>query len=84
MLVLSVSKDFDKLLQYRRLTSVASLSELGGVVIMAVHLPFVLVIAVLSSEDSRAYGACEMFDVVFPLQCSNVRSSQRAAAVVAQ
>ena len=53
MLVLSVSEDLNKLLENGRVTSIAPLSELRGVVIMTVHLSVVLVIAVLSAEHGR-------------------------------
>lgn len=51
MLILSISEDLDKLLKNCRLTSVALLSKLGGVMIMAVNLSIVFVVAVLSTKD---------------------------------
>lgn len=53
MLILSISEDLDKLLKNCRLTSVALLSELGGVVIVTVDLAIVFVVAVLRAKDSR-------------------------------
>ena len=72
MLILSVPEDFYKLLEDRRLASIASLSELSRVVIVAVYLPFMLIIAVLSSENSRTYRAGKMLNMVFSLQRSDI------------
>lgn len=55
MLILPVAEDFDKLLQNRILAAVASLRELGGVVIVAVNVAFVLVVAILCSKHRRAH-----------------------------
>lgn len=75
MLVLAVTEDLDKLLKNCRLTSVAFLSKLGGVVIMTVDLSVMLIVAVLSAEDGRTKGARKMVDVVLPLQRCNVGAS---------
>lgn len=72
VLVLTVTKDLDKLLKNCRLTSVTLLSKLGGVVVMTVNLPIVFVVAVLRAEDCRAEGAGEMVNVIFPLQRRDV------------
>lgn len=84
MLILAVAEDLDKLLKNCCLTSVTFLRKLGGVVIMAVNLPVVFVVAVLSAEDGGTEGARKMVDVVLPLQCCNVRSSKGSAALVAE
>lgn len=84
MLVLPIPEDLDKLLKNCRLTSVAFLSKLGGVVIMAVDLPIVLIVAVLSAKDGRAERARKMVDMVLPLKRCDVGSSQSPAALVAE
>lgn len=53
MLVLPVAEDLDKLLKYCRVTSVALLGELGGIVVVAVNLGIMLIVAVLGAEDCR-------------------------------
>lgn len=54
MLVLSISENLDKLLKNCRLTSVALLRELGGVVIVTVDLAVMFIVAVLCAKNSRA------------------------------
>ena len=76
VLVDAVTKDFDKLLQNRGLTAVASLRELGRIVVMAVDAAFVFVVRVLRPEDCRTNGAGEMLNVVFPLERSDVRPAK--------
>lgn len=83
VLILTVPEDLDELLEDRCLTPIASLCELCRIMVMTVNLAFMLVVAVFSSENRGTYGAGEMFDVVLPLQCSNIRSPQCAAAIVA-
>lgn len=84
MLVLSVPEDFHELLQNGSLTTVASLSKLCRVVIVAVHLSFVFVVAILSPKDGRAHGTSEVFDVVLALKRRNVRASQCATTLEAE
>lgn len=72
MLVLTVTKDFDKLLKNCRLTSVTLLSKLGGVVVVTIDLAIVLIVTVLRTKDGRAQGASEVVDVVFALERSDV------------
>lgn len=72
MLVLTVPKDLNELLEYGRLTSVASLGKLSRVMVMTIYLPLVLVVAVLSSKNRGTYGTRKVFDVVFPFQCSDI------------
>ena len=57
MLILAVLKDLHELLQNCSLTSMTSLSESGGVVVMTVDLSFVLVVAIARTKGGRAYGA---------------------------
>lgn len=75
VLVLTVTEDLDKLLKNCRLTTVALLRELGGVMVVAVDLPIVFVVAVLRAEDGRTEGAREVVDVVFSLQGRDIRPS---------
>jgi len=72
VLILTVPKDFHELLENRCLTSVASLGKLSRVMVMTIYLPLVLVVAVLSSENRGTYGAREMFNMIFPFQCSDI------------
>lgn len=84
MLVLTISEYLDELLEDGGLTPIASLSKSGGVMVVAVDFPFVLVVAVLSAKDCRAYRTGEMLNVVFPLQCCDVGSTQGATAFVTE
>ena len=72
MLILAVPEDLDKLLKYGGLAAVTSLSKGCRVVIMTIDVAFVLIIAVLCSEDCRAYRACKVLDMVFTLQSCDV------------
>ena len=65
VLILPVSEDLDKLLQYRRLTSIAPLSVSRRVVIVTENLSVVLVITILCPEDGWADRAREMLNMVF-------------------
>ena len=76
MLILAVSKNFNKLFQYGCLTSVASLSELRRIVIMAVDLIFVFIVAVLCAKDGRTHRAGEVLDVVFSIKRRNIGTSK--------
>jgi hypothetical protein len=67
MLVLAVPEYLDELLQDCSLASIASLCELRRVVVMTVYLTFMLVVAILRTEDSWAHRTGEMLDVVFPI-----------------
>lgn len=72
MLVLSISEDLDKLLKNCRLTSVALLRELGGVMVMAVNLSVVFIVAVLSTKDGRTKRTGKVIDVILSLERSNI------------
>jgi len=61
-----------------------SLSELCRVVVVAVDVALVLIVAVLGTENSRANGAREMLDMIFAIECCNVRGSQGLAASIAE
>lgn len=83
MLILPIAENFHELLEDGGVTTITSLSELCGVVEMAIDLRFMLVITVLGSENSRTDGAGEMLNVIFTLQRSDVGSAKRAATGVA-
>ena len=76
MLVLSVTKYLDELLQDGSLTTIAALRKLCRVVVMAVDFAFVFVVAILSTKNCWANGAGEVFDVVFALEGGDVRSAK--------
>ena len=67
MLILSVPKYFDELLQYCGLAPITPLRELCRIVIVAIYLALMFVVAVLSAEYCRTDRAGEMFDVVFTI-----------------
>lgn len=75
MLILPVSKDLDELLENGSLTASTPLCELRGVMVMAVHFPFVFVVAILCAKDCWAHGASEVLDVVFSFKGGNVGAS---------
>lgn len=83
MLILSISKDLHELLEDCGLTTVASLSKLCRIVIMAVDFIVMLIVAVLRSKNSRTNGACEMLDVIFSIEGRNVRTTKRSLTLVA-
>jgi hypothetical protein len=72
MLSNSVSSNLDELFQDRLLASIASYGELRAVVEMTIHLPFVLIVTIVRSKYCIAHRASEMFDVIFPIESSNV------------
>ena len=83
VLILPIAVDFHELLEDGGMATIASLSELCGVVEMAIDLRFMLIITVLGSENGRTDGAGKMFNVVFTLQRSDVGSAKRATTCVA-
>ena len=52
--------------------------------IVAIDIAVVFIVAVLRAKHRRAKGAGKVIDVVFPLQGSNVGSSESAAALMAE
>lgn len=80
MLVHTVTEDLHELLQDRGLASITLLSELGGVVIVAVDAALVFVIRVLSTKHSRTDGAREVFNVVLAIQRRDVGAAKCASA----
>ena len=84
MLILPISEDLHELLQNCCLAAVATLCKVRGIVVVTVYLPLVLVVTILSTKDSRAHGAGEMFNVVFSLNSCDIRSAERPSTRVAQ
>ena len=82
MLILSIPKDLHELLENCGLTTVASLSKLSRIVIMAVDFILMLIVAVLRSKNGRTDRACEMLNVIFSIQGRNVRTTKRSLALV--
>lgn len=80
MLNAAVAEDLDELLEDGGPTAVAFLSEPCAVVVVAVDGSFMFVVGVGGAEDGRADGAGEMFNVVFAVECGDVRAAQGAAA----
>jgi len=78
MLILTVPEYLNELLQNGSLAAVASLSKLGRIVIVAVHLSFVFVVAILSPKNGWAHGTGEVLDMVLALKRRDVRASQCA------
>ena len=72
MLILTIPEDLDELFQNGSLAAVTLLGELGRVVVVAVDAAFVFIVRVLCAEDGRTNTASKMFDVVFPIQSSDV------------
>jgi hypothetical protein len=54
VLIGTISKDFNELLENSSLAAIATLRELRRVVVVAVHLAIMFVVTVLSAKDSRA------------------------------
>lgn len=81
MLVLTITKDLDKLLQNSGLTSIAALGELSGVVIMTIDPAIVLVIAVLRAKHSGTDGAGEVLNVILAVKCSNIGPTKCTATL---
>ncbi len=52
--------------------------------IVAVDLPFMFVVAVLSAKDCRAHGTGEMFNMILALKRSDVGASERATTLEAK
>lgn len=78
VLILSISKDFDELLQNSSLAAITALSKLRRVVIVTVYFAIVLVVAVLGAKDGRADGAGEMLNMVLAIKSSDIRPAKSA------
>lgn len=68
MLVLAIAIYLDKLLKDSSPATVAALSELRGVVVVAIHIAIVFVVTVLGAENGRAEGTREMVDMVLAFE----------------
>jgi len=68
MLVLTVSKNLNKLLQNGSLATTAALGELCRVVVMAVDLALMLVVAILGTKHSWAQRAGEVVNMILAVQ----------------
>lgn len=84
MLIDPVSEALDELFQYGRLAAGTLLRKPRGIMIVTVDLVLVFVVAVFRAEDRRTDGAGEVLDMIFPVQSSDVRTSQGTAAVMTQ
>lgn len=65
------------------MAAIASLGELGRVVVVAVHVPVMLVVAVGRAEDSWADRAGEVVHVVLAVQGGYIGGAQGLATRVA-
>lgn len=83
VLILTVPKDLHKLFQDCRLTAIAPLRVLGGVVIVAIDLSLVFVVAVLGTKDGGAHRAGEMFNMIFAVESGNVGTAKSTTTFVA-
>lgn len=72
MLILTIAKDFNKLLKNCSLASIAPLSKLCGVVEMAINLAIVLVVAVLCAKYRGTHRTSEVINMVFLVQSCDV------------
>ena len=84
MLVLSIAEDFNKLLQDGILATMTALCKAGRVMVVAVDIPIVLVVAVLSAEYGRTHRAGEVLNVVFAVEGGDVGAAQGTAASEAE
>ncbi len=81
VLILSISENLDELLQNGSLAAVASLSELSGIVIVAVDLSFMFVVAILSPKNGWADRTGEVLDMVLALKRRDIRTAQCATTL---
>lgn len=84
VLILSIPKYLDKLLEDSCLAAIAPLGEPCRIVVMAENVALMFVVAVLGAKDGGTDGAGEVLDVVFPVQGGDVGSSQSTSAGVTQ
>jgi hypothetical protein len=52
--------------------------------VVAVHAPLVLVVAVRSAKHGGAHGACEVLDMVFPIERCDVGATKGLPALEAK
>lgn len=84
MLILAVAKYLNKLFENGSMAAMAPLGKLRRVMEVAINLALVLVVRVLGTEDSWTYGACEMLDMVFAVQCCDVGATQGAPTLMTE
>jgi hypothetical protein len=84
MLILAISKNLNELLQDSIMTSMTSLREPSGVMIVAIYVSIMFVVAILGAEYGWTCGASKMLNMVFPIQGGDVGSTQCISARVAQ
>jgi len=75
MLIDTIPENLHKLLQDSCLATIALLRKPRTVMVMTVHAPLVLVVAVLRPEDGGTDAAGEVLDVVFAVQGGDVGAS---------
>lgn len=78
MLVLTIAKDLDELLQDGGLAAIALLRKPGRIMVVTIHASFVFVIAILRAEDCWTDRASKVLNVVLALQCCDVGAAKRA------
>jgi hypothetical protein len=84
VLILAISEDFDELLENGILAALTALRKFCRIMVMAVHVAFVLIIAIFSSELCRADGAGEMLDMILPVQSGDVGTSKSTTTRMAE
>jgi len=76
MLILTISEDFNKLLQNSVVATMASLGESSGIMVMTIYASIVFVVAVLCAEYCGTRRASEMLDMILTIQSCYVGSPQ--------
>jgi len=84
VLILAIAEDFDKLLENGILTTLAVLRKFGRIVVMAVHIAFVLIVAIFGSKLCRADRARKMLNMVLPVQGGDVGTPKGTTTRVAE
>ena len=51
---------------------------------MTINLALVFIVAVLGAEYGWANGASEMFDMVFPVQSGDIRTTKSTSAIITE
>jgi hypothetical protein len=75
MLILTITKDLNKLLQNGVVTTMTPLRKSCGVVVMTINVSIMFVVAVLCAEYCWAYGASEVLNMILSVQSSYIRAS---------
>lgn len=79
MLVLSIPKDLDELLENGCLASVTPLRKSCRVVIVTVYISLVLIVAILCTEHCWTDGARKVLNVILALEGCDVRTAKCTA-----